>query len=97
MRRAISLATAVVAFYAVPPSGSALDFSEEAPCEMTVRFETPTDWACRDAEGCTACTNRSEGPSDLWVHCEGDAAPPERRRIPPGAELSICGKGKQKT
>lgn len=90
MRRALRLATAIVAFYAESVSAGALDFSGEAPCEMTIRFASPADWVCRDSDGCTLCTNRADHATDLWVHCNGDASPPERRSVPAGAALSVC-------
>jgi len=90
MRRPL-VAVALVAIVAGPAGGASLETAEEATCEMTIGFDSPMVWQCgRDAQECTVCVNRSDHPSDLWLHCEGDAARPERRRIPAGAELSVC-------
>jgi len=65
--------------------------STTASCEMTIRFESPPDWECRrDENDCTVCDNRSDHPTNVWMHCEGDAATPDPRRIPAGAELVVC-------
>jgi len=84
-------AAALVAIIAGAAAGASLDTAEEATCEMTIRFESPMDWRCgHDARDCTVCVNSSDHPSGIWLQCEGDAARPQRRRIPARAELSVC-------
>lgn len=63
-----------------------------AECVRTFRFVTPEDWRCSE-EGtpqCTICRNRSLRVSDVVVHCAADGTD-ERRPIPPGGTLAICG------
>ena len=63
-----------------------------AECPRTFRFVTPADWRCTE-EGtpqCTICRNRALHPTELVVHCVDDGRD-ERRSIPPGGTLAICG------
>jgi len=62
------------------------------PCEMTIEFVTSGTWHCTDGNGgdCTICRNLSDHPSDILIRCVGQQTA-ERHRLPPGAELSICG------
>jgi hypothetical protein len=81
----------VIAGVAVALAIASNAVAETAPCEMTIEFATPSDWRCigKDTDQCTVCQNVSDHASELVVRCVGDTVR-QPRRIPPGAELSVC-------
>lgn len=80
-------AASMAAEEVVPDVGS----EGQAACEMTIEFVAPADWLCSrvKADPCTVCRNVSDHSSELVTRCV-DGATKQQRRIPPGAELSIC-------
>ena len=68
-----------------------IDDGGSVPCDIAIEFLEPRDWRCsnQEHERCTECRNVSDHMSELTLGCVGQAAP-ERQRLPPGAEISVC-------
>ncbi len=62
-----------------------------ASCAMIIEFLEPRDWRCmnHDRERCVECLNVSDHSSELAFRCV-DQTTTELRKVPPGAEISIC-------
>jgi len=86
------LIVAELMLFAPPATSIALPIDEgSATCELAIEFLEPRDWRCtnNDRDRCVACRNVSDHASELAVRCV-DQTTAERRRVPPGAEISIC-------
>lgn len=57
---------------------------------LQVEFAVPASWHCSEADGCVTCRNVGAEAADVLIRPAGGLEL-ERRRLPPGAGLSICG------